>query len=55
MANREDRPFSCASPPCMAHELADGQDGSFFVVDEEQRRDVARWRTSLRFARSASR
>lgn len=48
MANREDSPFSCASPPCMAHELADGQDGSFFVVDEEQRRDVARWRKSER-------
>ena len=48
MASREDSPYSSASPPCMAHELADGQDGSFFVVDEEQRRDVARWRKSER-------
>ncbi|MAZ18047.1 MAG: 5-formyltetrahydrofolate cyclo-ligase [Ahrensia sp.] len=48
MASREDSPYSSASPPCMAHELADGQDGSFFVVDEEQRRDVARWRKSDR-------
>ena len=48
MTSHEDSPYSCASPPCMAHELADGQDGSFFVVDEEQRRDVARWRKSER-------
>ena len=48
MASHDDSPFSCASPPCMAHELAEGQDGSFFAVDEEQRRDVARWRKSER-------
>ena len=47
MASHDDSPHSYASPPCMAHELAEGQDG-FVVVDEEQRRDVARWRKSER-------
>jgi 5,10-methenyltetrahydrofolate synthetase len=41
-------PASYASPPCMAHELAEGFDGAFVAVDEEQRRDVARWRKAER-------
>jgi 5-formyltetrahydrofolate cyclo-ligase len=41
-------PAGYASPPCMAHELADGPDGGFIAIDEEQRRDVARWRKSER-------
>ncbi|MFZ2102093.1 MAG: 5-formyltetrahydrofolate cyclo-ligase [Oricola sp.] len=46
--NDTSSPASYASPPCMAHELAEGFDGGFAVVDEEQRRDVARWRKSER-------
>jgi 5-formyltetrahydrofolate cyclo-ligase len=37
-----------SSPPCSAHELAEGFDGSFVAVDAEQRRDVARWRKAER-------
>ncbi|MCB1387352.1 MAG: 5-formyltetrahydrofolate cyclo-ligase [Nitratireductor sp.] len=37
-----------SSPPCFAHELVENADGSFSVVDEEQRRDVMRWRKAER-------
>lgn len=46
MTARDD-PAPLASPPCYAHELEFDGEG-FAVVDEEQRRDVARWRTSER-------
>ncbi|WP_075996943.1 5-formyltetrahydrofolate cyclo-ligase [Salaquimonas pukyongi] len=37
-----------SSPPCFAHELAENADGSFCVVDEQQRLDVMRWRKAER-------
>jgi len=40
--------MTSSSPPCFAHELAENADGSFSVVDDEQRRDVNRWRTAER-------
>lgn len=40
--------MTSSSPPCFAHELAENADGSFSVVDEEQRRDVMRWRKAER-------
>jgi 5-formyltetrahydrofolate cyclo-ligase len=39
---------SLSSSPCFAHELEQGDDGSFHVVDEQQRCDVMRWRKSER-------
>lgn len=39
--------MSYASPPCFAHELADGVDG-FAAVDETTATDVARWRRAER-------
>ena len=40
--------MSSSSPPCFAHELEQNADGSFSVVDEQQRRDVMRWRKAER-------
>ena len=40
--------MTSSSPPCFAHELAENADGSFSVIDEEQRRDVMRWRNAER-------
>ncbi|MEZ5880902.1 MAG: 5-formyltetrahydrofolate cyclo-ligase [Nitratireductor sp.] len=37
-----------SSPPCFAHELAENADGSFSAVDDEQQRDVMRWRKAER-------
>ena len=37
-----------SSSPCFAHELVENADGSFSVVDEQQRRDVIRWRKAER-------
>jgi 5,10-methenyltetrahydrofolate synthetase len=48
MNHDDDNPATFASPPCMAHELAEGYDGGFTPVDAEQRRDVARWRKAER-------
>ena len=48
MEHDDDNPATFASPPCMAHELAEGYDGGFTPVDAEQRRDVARRRKAER-------
>ena len=37
-----------ASSPCLSHELAENADGSFSVIDEQQHRDVMRWRKAER-------
>lgn len=46
MANEPNGPLS--SSPCFAHELGQAPDGSFFIVDEQQRLDVMRWRKAER-------
>lgn len=37
-----------SSSPCFAHELVENADGSFSVLDEQQRLDVIRWRKAER-------
>lgn len=47
MKKPSDRPVSCSSPPCFAHELQFGEDG-FEAVDAATAADVARWRKAQR-------
>jgi 5-formyltetrahydrofolate cyclo-ligase len=42
------RAMTSSSSPCFAHELIENADGSFSVIDEQQCRDVMRWRKSER-------
>ncbi|MFN0263097.1 5-formyltetrahydrofolate cyclo-ligase [Tepidamorphus sp. 3E244] len=45
MTSEDDQP---GSAPCFAHELEQSADGSFHIVDPQQRADVMRWRKGER-------